>query len=181
MWAVSDESLLAGLATGDADAAAALVERFQRRVYGLALTVTGDPRVAEEVAIEAFGRAGRHAADFDPRRFSVVTWLLMITRGLAVDAARLRRSISVDPDGLLPFDDDDPESLLATDDAGRLRVAFAELPDEQRRALTRAAFLGESAREVADAEGIPVATATTRIRAGLLRLRAVLASQERAE
>jgi hypothetical protein len=44
MWAVSDDALLAGLATGDSDAAAAFVQRFQRRVYGLAVTIVGDSR-----------------------------------------------------------------------------------------------------------------------------------------
>jgi RNA polymerase sigma-70 factor (ECF subfamily) len=53
----SDEALLAGLAAGDREAAATFVRRFQRRVYGLALTVVGDPGTAEEVAQEAFVRA----------------------------------------------------------------------------------------------------------------------------
>jgi DNA-directed RNA polymerase specialized sigma24 family protein len=57
MWAVSDDALLAGLATGDSDAAAAFVQRFQRRVFGLAVTIVGDPRAAEEAASGAFGRA----------------------------------------------------------------------------------------------------------------------------
>ena len=40
---LSDEALLAGLAAGDADTAAAFVRRFQRRVYGLALTILPSP------------------------------------------------------------------------------------------------------------------------------------------
>jgi hypothetical protein len=43
VWSVSDDALLAGLGTGDAEAAAAFVRRFQRRVYGLALTRGGAP------------------------------------------------------------------------------------------------------------------------------------------
>ena len=62
MRAASDEALLAGLATADADAIAAFVRRFQRRVFGLAMVIVGDQGVAEDVAQEAFARAWRHAA-----------------------------------------------------------------------------------------------------------------------
>lgn len=48
MWSLSDESLLAGLASGEAEPAAAFVRRFQARVYGLALTIVGDPQAAED-------------------------------------------------------------------------------------------------------------------------------------
>jgi DNA-directed RNA polymerase specialized sigma24 family protein len=53
----SDEALLAGLASGDPDEAAAFVRRFQSRVYGLALTMLRDPDRAEEAAQETFVRA----------------------------------------------------------------------------------------------------------------------------
>ena len=76
MWAVSDDALLAGLATGDPDAAAAFLQRFQRRVFGLAVTIVGDPRAAEDISQEAFVRAWRHAGAYDSRRGTVATWLL---------------------------------------------------------------------------------------------------------
>ena len=50
MWSLSDEALLAGLGSGDPEAAAALIRRFQGRVYGLALTIVNDPVAAEDVA-----------------------------------------------------------------------------------------------------------------------------------
>jgi hypothetical protein len=64
---LSDESLLAGLASSDPDGSAAFIRRFQGRVYGLAMTIVGDPSIAEEVAQESFMRAWRHAATFDPK------------------------------------------------------------------------------------------------------------------
>src|SRR6266545_6414392 len=48
MWSLSDESLLAGLASGDPESAAALLRRFQARVFGLALTIVGDRESARE-------------------------------------------------------------------------------------------------------------------------------------
>src|SRR5258708_6184220 len=96
MWDSADEALVAGLAAGDASAATALVRRFQRRVFGLAMAVLGDRGLAEDVAQEAFVRAWRHAAAYDPRRGSVATWLLTITRNLAIDTLRMRRSDPID-------------------------------------------------------------------------------------
>src|SRR5258706_15309875 len=91
MWDVSDEALLAGLAMGDRAAALVFVRRFQRRVYGCALAIVRDAARAEEVAQEAFLRAWRHAAMYDERKASVPTWLLTITRNLAIDAVRVER------------------------------------------------------------------------------------------
>lgn len=186
MWSVSDDALLAGLATGDPEAASAFVRRFQRRVFGLAFTIVGEARAAEDVAQEAFLRAWRHAGAYDARRGTVVTWLLTITRNLAIDAVRVRRPVTLDPDVILGLDlagaERLPEELVALrDDADRLAAALARLPAEQRRALVLAGLMGRTAREVSEAEGIPLGTAKTRIRTGLLRLRAALVSEERTE
>lgn len=182
VWSVSDDALLAGLGTGDPEAAAAFVRRFQRRVFGLAVAVAGDPALAEDIAQEAFLRAWRHAAAYDPRRGTVTTWLLAITRNLAIDAIRLRRPVAVDPESLLvlqvPSTNRSPEeAATVNDDVARLRTALTDLPPEQRRALILAAFHGQTAREVGDTEGIPLGTAKTRIRTAMLRLRAALVSQ----
>ena len=54
---LSDESLLAGFASGDPESVAAFVRRFQSRVYVLGLRLLRDPDAAEEVAHDAFIRA----------------------------------------------------------------------------------------------------------------------------
>lgn len=186
VWNVTDDALLAGLAAGDPDAASGFVSRFQRRVFGLAVTITNDARMAEDVAQEAFLRAWRHGTTFDPRRGSVATWLLAITRNLAIDAMRVRRPIAIDTDSLIalaaPARGPGPaEAVAAGDDAARLRNAISGLPDDQRRAIVLAGLLGLSGSEVAEHEGIPLGTAKTRIRAAMGRLRSALTSEERAE
>ena len=70
-----DETLLAGLGAGDADLALAFVRRFQRIVFGVAMSVIGDPAAAEDVAQQAFVQAWRHAQVYDSRRGSVVARL----------------------------------------------------------------------------------------------------------
>src|SRR5687768_17663637 len=97
MGVASDDTLLASFALGDPDAAAAFIRRYQGRVYGLARSMVGDPDLAEDVAQEAFLRAWRNAQAYDSRRGSVHTWMLVITRSLAIDAMRLRRAQPVDP------------------------------------------------------------------------------------
>lgn len=186
MWSVSDEALLAGLATGDDAAGAAFVARFQRRVFGLARVITGDERTAEDVAQEALLRAWRHAAAYDPRRGSVVTWLLTITRNLAIDTIRVRRPATIDPNEIVALSlaaggRSPDESAEVSDELDRMRVALAGLPPEQRRAIVLAGVLGFSAREVAEQEGLPLGTAKTRIRTAMLRLRTVLVTEEPAE
>jgi RNA polymerase sigma factor (sigma-70 family) len=174
---LSDEALLSGLAAGDADAAAAFTRRFQARVYGLVLTIVRDQGIAEDVAQETFVRAWRHAHTFDPRRGRVPTWLLTIARNLAIDVIRVKRAEPLDPDVVAhrlqqsgaaggPADHGFPP-----DERERVRGAIAELPPEQRRALFLAAYLGRTALEIGELEGIPLGTAKTRIRAAMLKLR----------
>jgi RNA polymerase sigma-70 factor (ECF subfamily) len=186
VWSVSDDALVDGLAAGDTDAASAFVRRHQRRVFGLARTIVGDDRTAEDVAQEAFVRVWKHAASYDPRRGSVTTWLLTITRNLAIDSVRVRRPVTVDPDVLVGLDrasEDRGLQELAElgDDVARLRLILARLPAEQRRAIVLAGLLGHTAREVGEIEQIPLGTAKTRIRTALIRLRAAMAEEERAE
>lgn len=172
---LADDALLAALTLDDPEAAVVFVRRFQGRVFGLALTVLGDRGMAEDVAQQAFERAWRHAESYDSRRGSVLTWLLTITRNLAIDALRVRRPVPVDLDLLddvLASPDLDVEArAVAADDLARVRVELASLPVEQRRAVVLATVFGRTSTEIADLEGVPVPTAKTRLRTGLRRLR----------
>jgi RNA polymerase sigma factor (sigma-70 family) len=172
----SDEALLAGLAAGDRDASAEFVRRFQRRVYGLARTIVRDAGTAEDVAQEAFVRAWRYAAGYDARRGTVLTWLLTITRNVAVDRLRLRQAEPFDPELLASkLQLNDPRAAhdehAAVAEREQLREALSILPSEQRRALLLAVYFGRTAAEVAELEAIPVGTAKTRIRTAMHRLR----------
>ena len=95
---LSDESLLAGLGSGDPDAAADFLRRFQRRVFGLTLSILRDRAAAEEAAQESFMRAWRHASTYDPRRGTVAAWLLTIARNVSINMLPTRRFDPIDPD-----------------------------------------------------------------------------------
>jgi DNA-directed RNA polymerase specialized sigma24 family protein len=69
------------------------------------------------------------------------------------------------------------DQAVAGDDVRRVRAALATLPAEQRRALVRAAYLGQTAREIGAYESVPLGTAKTRIRTAMLKLRDALATE----
>lgn len=172
----SDESLLAGMAQGDERAGLVFVRRYQARVFGLAFAMVSDSALAEDIAQEALLRAWRHAPVYDPRRGAVSTWVLTIARNLTIDALRMRRAVPTDPDELINLglvsNEATPESAALSGDAARgLRQALAGLSPEQRRALVLAYFYGMTALEISQSESIPLGTAKTRIRAGLIKLR----------
>lgn len=175
---LSDESLLAGLGSGDPERSAAFVRRFQARVFGVAMTIVGDAALAEEIAQESMLRAWQHADSYDPSRGRVLTWLLTIARNVALDALRMRQQVPMDPNlitGLATRGGQDPEERgLVVHESRRVGLVLAGLPEEQRRAVLLAAFFGRTAREVGDIEGIPLGTAKTRIRTALLKLRDAL-------
>jgi RNA polymerase sigma-70 factor (ECF subfamily) len=110
----------------------------------------------------------------------VSTWLLSIARNLAIDHTRVRRLDPVDPDVIaaeLSIESQTPgvgETGLEPDERAELRTAIGELPDDQRRALVHAAYLGRTAREISDLEDVPLGTVKTRIRTAMLKLRSQL-------
>jgi RNA polymerase sigma factor (sigma-70 family) len=173
---LSDESLLAGLGSGDPDASAAFVRRFQHRVFGLTLSILRDRGAAEEAAQEAFVRAWRHASAFDPRRGAVAGWLLTIARNVAINMLPSRRVDPIDP-GLLAVQaggstEDVPEDRVV--DMELLRKALVRVPEDQRRALILAVFYGFTAREMSELDGLPLGTVKTRIRSAMMKLRSEL-------
>ncbi len=63
------------------------------------------------------------------------------------------------------------ETGLQPDERDQLRSAITDLPDDQRRALVLAAYMGRTAREISDLDDIPLGTVKTRIRTAMLKLR----------
>ncbi|MEW2502502.1 sigma-70 family RNA polymerase sigma factor [Amycolatopsis sp. NPDC047767] len=176
-----DETLLAGLATGEAEIAVAFVRRFQRTVYGVGIAVLGDSRLAEDVAQLTFERAWRHAEIYDARRGSVRTWLTAIAHNLAIDMVRAHQPTPLDPGDLAAQFTavvDSPERLAAAhEDASALQTGLTALPVPQARALVMAGIYGMTAQQIADTEHIPLGTAKTRIRSAMRKLRGSLAAE----
>jgi RNA polymerase sigma-70 factor (ECF subfamily) len=179
--AMTDEELLMAAARGDQEAIGNLFDRHQGSMYGLAMRITGDPALAQDVVQEAMVGVWRNAARFDGDKASGRTWILSITHHRAIDAVRRRR-----PAGQMPDPDVAPPAALVVPDiwedvVGRLdaaavRGALGRLSGVQRQALELAYFGGCTQQEIAERTGAPLGTVKGRIRLGLGALRAELAA-----
>jgi RNA polymerase sigma-70 factor (ECF subfamily) len=179
VWDASDEALVAGYATGDPDVARVFVRRFQDRVYGLALAITRDRQAAQEVAQDAFLRAWRYGASYDPRRGSATAWLLRITRNAALDYVRTSQrrvdQVVADADSVIDDMAGDADVSSPVGDLAAIADGLRSLPTEQRETLMAAAYYGLTAREISDAWDIPLGTVKTRLRLALAKLRDLFA------
>jgi RNA polymerase sigma factor (sigma-70 family) len=173
-----EQQLVAQLLLGDEDAIREVYQRFGRPVYTLGLRLLGSAEAAEELTQDVFLTAWRKAGRFDAARGRLSTWLMAIAHNLAVD--RLRREHGVTRPSLV-FVDELPEqeadeavgtgtieSVVQRDLARR---AMDALSDAERSLLALAYFRGMTAREIAEADGIPLGTVKTRLRTALIKLR----------
>jgi RNA polymerase sigma-70 factor, ECF subfamily len=168
--------LLRRSSRGDEAAFAELYDATTRRVFGLALRVVRDPAQAEEVTQEAFLEIWRTSARFDQDRGSALAWMLTIVHRKAVDRVRsaeasTRRDTTYHQGATTVEHDTTAEAAEASLEAHRVRGALRTLTAVQREALELAYFGGYTHTEVATMLDLPVGTAKTRIRDGLIRLR----------
>ncbi|HEX9420281.1 MAG TPA: sigma-70 family RNA polymerase sigma factor [Methylomirabilota bacterium] len=182
--ALSDGDLMRQVADGSAEALGLLHRRFARLIFGMAVQSL-DRAAAEDLVQEVFLAVWRNARRFDPERGTVRAWVLQITHYRLLNELRHRNrqpDIVPDPEGLVLADlpASDPGPAEATWEQHRrtvLKSALDELPPSQREALSLA-FLEDLTHEQVAAElGLPLGTAKTRIRAGLLKLRSTLGPQ----
>lgn len=152
-----------------------LYDRYASKVYGLALRMLRDRMNAEEVTQDAFLRLWTRAETFKPSRGRLLSWLLTVTRRLALDRFRLQSRRPPVVEAANPAEDwyvkVDP--LSETEEArwASLRFAVLDLPEEQRTAIELAYYHGLSHRQIAEQLKIPLGTAKTRIRLGMDKLR----------
>ena len=171
--------LLRRAGRADEAAFASLYDATAARVHGLALRVVRDPAQAEEVTQEAYLEIWRTASRFDPTKGSALSWLMTITHRTAVDRVRsaeasTRRDTTYHQRNQAVEHDVTAEAAQASLEAHRVRSAMATLTQVQREAVGLAYFGGYTHTEVASMLDLPVGTAKTRIRDGLIRLRDAL-------
>jgi len=178
--------LLRRSARGDEAAFAEWYDATSARAFGLAVRVLRDRAQAEEVTQESYLDCWRHATRFDSRRGSALSWLLTIVHRKAVDRVRsaeaaTRRDAAYGQREQDVPHDETAEAATASLEAGRVRAALGGLTTKQREAVELAFLGGYTHTEVASMLDLPIGTAKTRIRDGLIRLRDALGVGEVAE
>ncbi len=167
--------LLQRIQAGDEDALMALHAQYANLVYSVAYRVLNEPMAAEEVTQDTFLRLWNKVSFYDADKGRFVTWLLTITRRLAIDTLRQRQRR--EPQTGTLFIDEDPslwENVLSTgnNDLRRTLLAvLAEVPAEQRELIELAYFYGMTHHDISEATGLPLGTVKTRIRLGMQKLR----------
>ncbi|MGQ0778605.1 MAG: sigma-70 family RNA polymerase sigma factor [Pseudonocardiales bacterium] len=185
---MQDREIHQRLVYGDENALGEVYDRYCRVVHVVALRVTRDTGIAEDVTQEVFVSLWERPLAFDPERGTLRGWLCLLAHRRAVDRVRaeVRRRILVtepylcEPAASSDITADPAEIVLASMTAASVRAALANLPLLLRQAIELAYFHGRTYREVAAELGIPEGTAKSRLRSGLRQL-AVALSSERGE
>ncbi len=163
------------VAQGDRQAFEDVYHRTAPKLFGLCLRVIGNRAQAEDVLQEVYCAVWRKAALFDGDRGSAVTWLITITRNLAIDTHRKSGSATLVPIEAVIMVADAAPSACATierdDELYRVQRCLDHLGARDVAALQRTFFEGATYAELAQAASIPVGTMKSRIRRALLRLR----------
>jgi RNA polymerase sigma-70 factor (ECF subfamily) len=173
-----DAALAAAIADGDQGALNVVYERHADSCFGLARRIVLERSLAEEVVQEVFVRLWREPERFDATRGTLRAFLLAQVHGRSVDLLRAEtarrnreeRDARRDPTAI----DDLERRVLDLAQAEAVRAALATLAPGERDAIELAYFGGHTYRDVAVLLEVPEGTVKSRIRAGLLRLRAAL-------
>ncbi len=153
----ADRAVLVLVAAGQLDALQELYDKYRVMAYSIALRITADASLAEDVVQDAFLGAWRNASRYVEGKGSVKTWLLSI----------------VVPRAAMPLPDIWPE-VAGNLDRAEIAAALTSLSDVQREALELAYFGGLTQQEIAIRTGTPLGTVKSRVRLGLLAMRRAL-------
>jgi RNA polymerase sigma factor (sigma-70 family) len=177
------------LRSGSRDAFEELYRRYAPGAYGLALRVTGQDLLAQEVVHDAFMALWRAPEAYDPARGPFRSFFLSLVHHRAVDTVRREERLRRRTERALNLSEVTGEDVaegvveeawLATR-RKEVREALGTLPPDQRRVLEMAYFQGYTQAAIAVELGIPLGTVKTRTLAALRKLRRALADETERE
>jgi RNA polymerase sigma-70 factor, ECF subfamily len=167
--------LVRSVAEGDQLALHELYEMAHRVVFTLAMRITANREIAEELTVDIFHDIWRRASDYDAAKGTVLGWIMNQARSRAIDRLRFesrkKRSGDGDP-RLLAEPVADPNDVLhLREQESSLRAALVVLTPDERLAIETTFFAGLTHTEAAARLNQPLGTIKTRIRSGLHKLR----------
>jgi RNA polymerase sigma-70 factor (ECF subfamily) len=177
---MSDEGLIGLLRDKDAEALDVLFSRHSRLVYGIALRILRDAGEAEEIVQECFLYMFRKADTFQPSRGTAKVWIVQVAYSRARDRKAhlsrrgfyLRTDLDSDELGGGPVGTTDVEREIGVKlDFERLKQAFLDLSDFQRKTVQLFYFEGLDLREISECLHEPLGNVRHHFYRGLERLR----------
>jgi RNA polymerase sigma-70 factor, ECF subfamily len=178
-----DERLIFAAARGDLESFNQLVTRHERSVLNLCWRMLGTLTEAEDASQDSFIKAWTNAKSF--KGGAVRPWLLRIATNTCYDILRSRGrkptgsldalEFETEPDWSTQSAPVDPERFAETGDLGRmLEAALAQIPDEQRLAVTLCDIQGLPLAEAAEVMETSLGTVKSRLFRGRAKLRDLL-------
>lgn len=162
---------------GDREAFSTLYDSTSAKLFGVCLRVLNNRAEAEDAVQEAYVRIWQKAGSYAANGYSPMTWLITLTRNLAIDRLRARKAPAQDIAEAQDLRDSGPTpeaAAIAASERAQINACLDEL-DEDRAEAVRGAYLdGDSYQELADRYKVPLNTMRTWLRRSLLKLKECL-------
>lgn len=165
---------------GDQKAYAELMDRYRDAIYFMLLKMVNNKSDAEDLTIEAFGKAFKNLTQYTPN-FAFSTWLFKIATNNCIDFIRKRKGNHVsidqsdedhdDPSISLPAATLDPEEhMMNMQKVKMMRSVVTKLKPRYRKLVELRYFSEYSYEEIAAELKLPIGT----VKAQLFRARELL-------
>ncbi len=174
--APGDQSLVYEILSGDVNAYALLVKRYQKPIFNLMLRMTGSEQDAFDLTQETFVRAYEKLEKFNPAA-PFFPWLYTMGLNLARDFLRRANRAQInsyESENSVSPESDLDDRLADQIDIQQVQKGLQLLPVDYREALLLRFHEELSINEVAYALGLSISAAKMRIHRGLLKLRGLL-------
>lgn len=171
------EDWLLQIGLGNRTAFNSLYDATSAKLFGVCLRILNNREEAEEILQEAFVRIWQNADRFASNGYSPMTWLITLTRNLAIDRLRTRKAQTEDIEIQRDLRDAGPtpeQSAVATSERRQIDHCLDELDDPKAGAVRGAYLDGETYEDLAARYAVPVNTMRTWLRRSLLKLRECL-------
>ena len=169
--------MVAGLRAKDSAALDYLYDHYAAALLGVVGRIIPNEDVAEEVLQDAFLKIWDKIDSYDASKGRLFTWMLNLTRNLAIDKTRskeISKGKKTDDLSLLVNRIDNQEFVESQVEAIGLKELLARLPEEQRFVVEKIYLGGFTHAELAEEYNIPLGTVKTRLRSAMTELRAIL-------
>lgn len=174
----SDEELLGAYISGDHQALSTLLQRYKDLHYAIACKrIYGDRELARDGVQEAWITISRKASSFRGES-KLSTWMYQIVDRACIDLLRktqVRPQLAATEIDIEERGEISEDFTEASDNRIRIFDALAQLPEEQREALTKVVIEGYSVEDAAQVLGVAVGTIKSRCARGRAKLAALLA------